>query len=151
MIEPQEPQRVDPPPRVGRGAGRTNSRLADAIGPCFTEESIGAALGHSAEEIATLIQGDYLLALTTSDGSVVFPAFQLDHGRTVQALPPVLRMLRKGINDPWTWALWLNSTPPFSADDHDAPGTSRMAQLIAGDVDGVVLAAYRAAQSWRSR
>lgn len=150
MRTPQDPKREDAQAPGDHDDGGSDSRLADAIGPCYTEESIAAELGHSPEEIAALVQGDCLLAVTTSDGHVVFPAFQLDHGRMVRGLAPVLRMLRKGINDPWTWALWLNSTPPFSADDHDAPGSSRMAQLIDGEVETVVLAAYHSAKSWRS-
>lgn len=122
--------------------------MAEAIGPCYTTDSIARVLDHTVEQVDMLIEGCCLLALTTSDGHVVFPAFQLHNGRMVRGLPPVLRMLRKGVDDPWAWALWLNSNPPIV--EGIPPGTSRMAQLIDGEVDVVFLAAYRTAKSWRS-
>lgn len=124
------------------------SRLTVAVGLCLTPHSIGRALGLSADDVAALIDGYRLLALTTADGHVVFPAFQLDDGDIVSGLPPVLRALREGIDDPWTWALWLSSTPPVV---EGVPAqVSRIQQLIDGEFDIVLRAAQRSAASWRS-
>lgn len=124
------------------------SRLADAIGPCYSTASIARALELSEDEVVALAEAGGLLALTTVDGYVVVPAFQLHDGRPVPGLSPVLSALRQGVDDPWTWALWLNSTPPVV--EGIAPGVSRMQQLIDGEFDRVLRAAERSASSWRS-
>ena len=138
----------DIPSGTGDGGRATFSRMATTIGLCYTAESIARALNHSTDAIDLLVDECRLLALTTADNSVVFPAFQLHNGRMVRGLPPVLRVLRKGIDDPWTWALWLNSLPPVVPGI--APGVSRIQQLINGEFDAVLQAAERSARSWRS-
>lgn len=124
------------------------SRLAEAVGPYYTIERIGRVLGHSEGAVAALVEGYCLLALTTADGVVVLPKCPLHNGQMVSGLPTILRMLSEGIDDPWTWALWLNSTPPVV--DGIAPEVSRIQQLIDGEFDRVLRAAERAASSWRS-
>jgi len=89
-----------------------------------------------------------LLALETADQMLVFPVFQVRDGHAVPGLPPVLGALREGIDDPWAWALWLNSTPPVV--EGIAPEVSRIKQLIDGEFDRVLRAAERTASSWRS-
>lgn len=134
-------------PVIGQDSQRRR-RLADAVGPCYSARGIAGELGLSVEEVATLVVRCGALCLTTSDHHAVFPAFQVHNGRIVRKLGPVLRTLRSGVDDPWTWALWLNSVPPLV--DGDTPHPSRIAQLVAGDIDTVLRAAERSAWSWRS-
>ena len=123
------------------------SRLAQVIGPCYTPTAIARVLGHDVEQILELTDGCCILALTTADDEVVYPAFQVHNGGIVRGLPPILRALRRGIDDPWTWALWLQAATP-SLGRHRARG--RMEELIDGEFDRVFTAAVRSADSWRS-
>lgn len=143
----EECEGFHPSPAVDSSRVRV-SRLAEAVGPCYTTDSIARVLNYTVEQVDMLVEGCCLLALTTADRHVVFPAFQLHNGRMVRGLPPVLRMLRKGVDDPWSWALWLHSIPPLV--EGIPPGASRMAQLIDGEIDRVCTAADRSAESWRS-
>ena len=124
------------------------SRLAQAVGPCYSYAGIARQLRRSAQEIAALVEECELVALTTSDDYEVFPTFQVEDGRVVPNLAPVIHALQRGIDDPWTWALWLNS-PPSGVGGNDAQ-TSRIQQLIDGELDRVLRAAERTAASWRS-
>ncbi len=128
--------------------GQPTSRLGAAVGSCYTADSVSRVLGNAVDEVGILVEAGQLLALTTADGYVVFPVFQLHNGRVVEGLPPVLSALREGVDDPWTWALWLNSTPP-RAEEVEAQA-SRIQQLIYGEFDRVLRAAERTAASWRS-
>ncbi|MEV8249973.1 hypothetical protein AB0O87_03480 [Microbacterium sp. NPDC076768] len=58
-----------------------------------------------------------LLMLHTDDDVDLFPSFQLRDGKIVEGLQEVLRVLHAGVNDPWTWAQWLNVALP----DEDPP------------------------------
>lgn len=122
--------------------------MAAAVGPCYTADGIARVLHRSADDLEMLVYDCLLLALTTADGHAVFPAFQLDEGHITRGLSRVLSALREGIHDPWTWALWLNSTPPVIAGI--APEASRIQQLIDGEFHIVLRAAKRSASSWRS-
>lgn len=137
----------DTPGEAGSADEQAGSHLAAAIGPCFTVEGIARALHRSPRAVLALVEDSCLLALTTADDYVVFPAFQLHNGRLVRGVPPVLTALRTGVDDPWAWALWLNSTPLVV--EGIAPGVSRIQQLIDGEAEIVLRAAERTAWSWR--
>lgn len=118
------------------------SPWADIIGSCYSVTSLRrvirlseTAIHHAAEELR-------VLRLRTSDGADLFPSFQVRDGQLQPDLGSVLRVLRTGIDDPWTWAQWLN-TP-------DSDGVIQMDQLWAGNLTGVLREARHDAWAWCS-
>ena len=81
-----------------------------------------------------------ILALTTADDVQILPSFQVRDGRGVPRLRPVLETLRTGIDDPWTWAQWLNV---------DMPDRGRyIDELWAGEFTLMLTQARHAAWAW---
>jgi hypothetical protein len=128
-------------------ASDSGSQWATIIGPCYSAVGIGKALGMTAEEVAAATKDLRLLSFTTSDGVVLYPAFQVVDGAVVTGLDKVLRTLQTGTDHSSMWAMWLRSTPqPF---DERSTRPSYIELLAGGDVDGVVLAAAHTAWAWR--
>lgn len=125
-----------------------SSPWPSAIGPCYTAHGIGKATGITAAEVATATAQLDLLALITSDDVVLYPTFQVVDGAVVAGLGVVLRTLRTGTDSALMWSQWLRSSPPPL--DHVSTHPSPIERLIAGDVDGVVLAAAHTAWAWRA-
>jgi hypothetical protein len=82
-----------------------------------------------------------ILRLRTSDGVLLFPAFQVHEGTLMRGLAKVLTELRDGFGSPWMWAQWLLATPPGGTQSH-------IEALRAGDIEGVALAARHTAWAW---
>lgn len=120
------------------------SILAKIIGPCYTLSSMARALAPT--EAAVVADGGSLclLMLSTDDGTPLFPAFQMRAGVAVEGLAEVLQGLQTGIDDPWTWAQWLNTAPPNS----DLPSSIEM--LYRGRLDEVIRDARHDAWAWSS-
>src|SRR3954468_15219180 len=78
------------------------------LGPCYSSKGIGRALGGvSRQAVEERRRRRTILALRTSDGVWVYPAFQLDARNQVLAgLPAVLQALEGGLDD-WTIASLL--------------------------------------------
>ena len=105
----------------------TPSAFAATIGPVYRQATLALAWGHSRQAVSDLIKRRRLLALTTDDGHVVIPAFQLGADlRPVRGLAEILRILTPDVVDEWTLASWL--TAPHDRLD----GTSVVAYLAAG-------------------
>lgn len=124
-----------------------SSPWLSAIGPCYTAHRIGKATGMTAAEVAAATAHLDLLAVTASDDVVLYPTFQVVDGAAVAGLGVILRTLRTGTDSALMWAQWLRSSPPPL--DHMSTHPSPIERLIAGDVDGVVLAAAHTAWAWR--
>lgn len=117
---------------------------AKIIGPCYSASSMARALGWTEAEVIDGGNALRLLMLTSDEGVLLFPAFQLNAGVVVEGLAEALRVLNTGIADPWTWAQWLN-TEPFGADPR------RSIQLLyEGHLDEVLRDAEQDARSWSS-
>lgn len=75
------------------------------IGPVYRQASLAMACGCSRQAIHEWVRNRRVLALTTSDGVVIVPAFQLDaRQRPLGGLEDVLRLLTPDIVDDWTLA-----------------------------------------------
>jgi hypothetical protein len=111
------------------------------VGPCYTEESCAHELNITVPELKTLADSLRVLRLQTADGSALYPAFQVRDGRVPAGLRTVLLSLQAGIDDPWTWAQWLNVE--FS-------GARSIDALWAGELDSVLRDARQDAWAWRS-
>lgn len=122
-----------------------NSELspwAAIVGPCYTVARFSRVLGVSPVLVCEAAVALRVLRLRTADGVDLFPAFQARDGHVYPYLQSVLETLRSGIDDPWTWALWLN-TPYFN-------GVAQMDKLWAGQLAEVVRDAGHDAWAWRS-
>lgn len=82
---------------------------AKIVGPCYTVASMARTLGWTEAEVVEAGDELRLLMLRATDGAILFPAFQLQDGQVVEGLTEVLRVLWAGVDDPWTWAQWLNA------------------------------------------
>lgn len=116
---------------------------AAIIGPCYTTQSIARALGWTEEETVEAAGALTLLSLDTSDGVMLYAAFQLHDGAPVAGLTAVLRALQTGTASRWTWAQWLNTAYP-----NGEPTAIEM--LIAGRLEHVLIEARHDAWAWTS-
>lgn len=119
-----------------------NSSWAEIAGPCHTPASMARVLGWEESDVRDAADQLLLLAVETSDGVTLYPAFQLDGSKPVTGLSEVLRVLHSGTVGRWTWAQWLNT----------AVGTKPRAieMLREGRLDEVLRNAEHDAATWRS-
>lgn len=120
---------------------------AAIIGPCYRASSLARELEWSPEQVTEAATSLTLLELKTSDGGVLYPAFQVSEGQLVPGLGDVLRVLSTGTDSTWTWAQWLN-TP--TDDDTGEETPSAIEQLRAGHLDDVLRDARHTAAAWSS-
>lgn len=79
----------------------------DLVGPA--DDTVGTlrTLGISEPELTDLVDRRMLLAVTTSDGKVLFPMFQFDGLEMLAGLPDVMAVFAGVPVDDWTLASWL--------------------------------------------
>ena len=93
------------------GAG---AAWGETIGGVYTSKGLQEWLWITRQAVSQLVQERKILRLTTADDVSVFPAFQFDDsGTRLPHLKEVLDVLAHGIDDPWTWAAWLNTPDSF--------------------------------------
>lgn len=125
--------------------GLVKNPWADILGPCVASGVIQHALGVGRAALSKAVRERRALRLETSDHRTLYPTFQVRNGALVPGLSEVLPILEAGVNDPWTWAQWLN-TPLRGRDGVERRHIDRLAS---GDIVDVVAAARRDAASWR--
>lgn len=69
---------------------------ADIVGPCYTVASIARVLGWTETDVRVAGEELRLLALVTSDGVTLYPAFQLEGTAVVEGLPEVFTSCAPG-------------------------------------------------------
>lgn len=126
--------------------GLVKNPWADIVGPCYTSGGIQKELGVGRAALSKAVRERRALRLETSDRRTLYPAFQVRNGALVPGLSDVLALLRSGVDDPWTWAQWLN-TPVRGGDGLERRHIDR---LSTGEIAGVLAAARRDAASWHS-
>lgn len=129
-----------------QSANKTNP-WAEIVGPCYTTASLARTLGWTEAAVTEAADSLALLKLPTDDEVDLYPAFQLRDGEPVDGLTDVLRVLRTGVNAPWTWAQWLN-TPLTGEDGVEQP--SNIQRLREGQLADVLREAKHDATVWRS-
>lgn len=117
---------------------------AEIVGPCYTVMSMARTLGWTEAEVMDAGDNLRLLRLHTSDDAYLFPAFQLHDGHPLEGLTQILRILKTGVNDPWTRSQWLNVPLP----DDDPPRNTQ--RLIDSRLDEAIRDAEHDAWSWQS-
>ena len=118
-----------------------------AIGPVYRTSQVRALLnGVTRQALLDRARRRTLLALRTSDGHTVYPAWQLTGGHVVPGLGEVLQSFAPDddgeIVDDWTLAAWLRQ--PLDS----LGGQSVATRLVDGDVSAAVQAARTAALRW---
>lgn len=116
------------------------SPWAEIVGPCYSVASFARATGMTEQEVRAAAGELRVLALTTLEGVELLPSFQLRDGEVVPQLQPILETLRGGIDDPWTWAQWLNVETDSSGRHID--------DLWAGEFESTKLEARHTAWAW---
>ncbi|GCD90168.1 hypothetical protein [Nocardioides sp. LS1] len=119
--------------------------MAEVVGPFWSEARAVAALGVSAETVASRRDSGTILALPTNDGVLVYPVDQFQKvgggGDDVEVKPALLPFLRalRGF-DPWAVAVLLHTpapeldgaTPLGWLSDGGAPDTlTRLGEVVA--------------------
>ncbi|MFG6402528.1 hypothetical protein [Microbacterium sp. P04] len=116
----------------------------EIVGPCFTRSALERELSVDSSAVTAAVTELRALELNTSDGVKLYPVWQVVDGTLVGGLQPVLNALRSGFDESWTWANWLAATPPGGMHSH-------LEELLAGDLNSVVVQAQHAAAAWRRR
>ena len=117
--------------------------LDSDIGPFFDTTTLSRWLGVSRQAIYLLRRQRVMLAITTLDRRLAFPAWQFGPAKELlPALPEVLELLDPADKDPVGSALWLNA----SAREFD--GATPAELLRRGDRDAVIVVARRIAAAW---
>lgn len=117
---------------------------AEIVGPCFTTTTLARTMGWTEAEVSEAAEALRLLRLHTDDGKSLFPAFQLHEGDVVEGLQAVLRVLRSGVDDPWTWAQWLNT------ETYEPHSRRPIEMLGSGQIEQALRDAHHDAWAWRS-
>lgn len=95
------------------------SPLEDLTGPFYDTSSLRKWLGVTRQALDSRARHGSILALTTGDGTRVYPSWQWRADKsTVPHLSEVLPLLLAGARDPWTAALWMTS-PVDWGDGHE--------------------------------
>ena len=128
--------------RVAAAVPAVNS-LATAIGPVYRQAGLAAASGCSRQAVHEWVRNRRVLTVTTSDGVVLIPAFQLDHRlRPLPGLEQVLSTLSADVVDDWTLAVWLQSPQRVLGGDRVID------RVAAGDLPSALSAATAARRRW---
>lgn len=114
------------------------------LGPFYTVTSASRLLNITEDELLEKVKRLEVLCTVTSDEVSLFPAFQFIDGEVLEGLSEVLPILQSGIDDPWTWGMWLTAKVGFD----DEPKVSAVDLILAGDKESVLLEASHDAWAW---
>lgn len=115
-----------------------------AIGPFHDVSGVARRLHVSEDEIHQRVVQNQLLACTTTDGALLYPAFQFrPDGSPLPGLEPVLTSMALGTKDRWQVALWM--TTPSDQLQGQAPNEA----LSDGRTKAVQKLADQTADRWR--
>jgi hypothetical protein len=116
------------PARLGSAADLARRMLAvvpaahpwdEQIGPFYETAGLVRWLNVTKQALSDRVRRGRLLAVTTADGRVLYPARQFADRQLVQGLPETLAAFRATPVDGWAIAAWL--TTPCSALGHSTP------------------------------
>lgn len=140
------------PARLGSPADLARRMLAvvptahpwdEQIGPFYDTAGLVHWLNVTKQAVSDRVRRSRLLAVTTADGRVLYPARQFADRQLVTGLPETLAAFRETPVDGWTIAAWL--TIPCSGLD----GVTPLDWLRSGNETAPVLqAAQQAAARW---
>ena len=136
------PERV-PPPAGGPAADAAT--LDSEIGPFFDTATLSSWFGVSRRAIYRLKRHRIILAMTTSDRRLAFPAWQFSQAKEpLPALPEVLAELDPTDEDAVGSALWHNTLA------RSFGGATPAELLRRGDLEAVLAVARQIAAAWQA-
>jgi hypothetical protein len=113
------------------------------VGPFYDADGVLVLLRTTGAALQQMVETDAVLAVTTSDGTLLFPTFQFGpHSKLLPGLQQIAGILRPFSDDNWDIALWL-ATPVPQFGDRPAADS-----LHSGDIDIVLSEAQRDASRW---
>ena len=123
-------------------AENVNPMWRDALGKLLTVGEVAALGGLDEQSIERQVDAGELLALATTGGQLLLPAFQFGaDGRSLPSLGELIRQLNSVVVTPFTTAAWLVAPEPLLA------GKSAVQWLRdGGDPNAAVEAARRQAR-----
>lgn len=121
------------------------NKMAEKVGPFYEASGVQEWLGITRQALQKRRDARTILACRTADKHWIYPVWQFqDDGKLIPGLPEVLRTLATGIDDGWTWALWLQSDVPGQLD-----GKTAIQWLTdGGDLEPVLQLAANDAAAW---
>lgn len=91
--------------------------MAEKVGPFYDGAGVQSWLGITRQALQKRRSTRNILGCRTADGHWIYPVWQFqDDGKLIPGLSDVLRALATGMDDGWTWALWLVGTIPDQLD-----------------------------------
>lgn len=121
------------------------SALSEKVGPFYDAGGLSTWLGVSTQEIQARCQAGTIIGCLTAEGEITYPVWQFrDDGELLPGLPAILKVLKSGISDAWTWALWLQSAVPDELDGKTVTEWLREG----GDVEPALGLAANDAAAW---
>ncbi|WP_323958859.1 hypothetical protein GC088_09885 [Arthrobacter sp. JZ12] len=127
--------------------GQRSNALVEKVGPFYDLDGLATWLNLTHHQIQARREKQMILACSTADGEFIYPAWQFrGDGEILPGLSSVLRVLATGINDGWTWALWLQTAIPEELGGKTVTDWLRNE----GDVEPVLQLAAIDAAAWSS-
>lgn len=89
----------------------SGNAMAEKVGPFYDGAGVQSWLGITRQALLKRRSTRNILGCRTADGHWIYPVWQFqEDGKLIPGLPDVLRALSAGMDDGWTWALWLVGT-----------------------------------------
>lgn len=125
--------------------GHPANALVERCGPFYDTDGLLSWLGLPYREIQERREARAILGCPTTGGDFIYPVWQFkDNGELLPGLSSILELLSSGIDDSWTWALWLQTAVPDELDGKPATEWLR----DGGDVGPVLQLAANDAAVW---
>lgn len=113
----------------------------EILGPFYTTQRIQQLLGITRQAVTKRVQSGSLVRVMTSEGTALFPVFQIQGGRPLAGLREVVTQLRQGTDDDYAIAQWLVTPDPRT-------GLSPSMRLANGEDRSVAAQAADTAAAW---
>ncbi|KRF06340.1 hypothetical protein ASH00_08860 [Arthrobacter sp. Soil782] len=124
--------------------GRSANALLEKCGLFYDTDGLMSWLGLPYREIQERREARAILGCPTAEGDFIYPVWQFqDNGELLPGLSSILTVLSSGIDDSWTWALWLQTAVPGELNGRtvtewlrDGGDVGPVLQLAANDAAG---------------
>lgn len=96
---------------------QNGNAMAEKVGPFYETSGLVVWLDITKQGLQRRRDTNAIIGCKTQEGHHVYPVWQFqEDGTLIPGLRDVLKVLATGIQDGWTWALWLTSELPGQLD-----------------------------------